>query len=66
MERVCAIIVGLLILSYVALGIRQRKAFLSVLGGFCVSRHQEPFGYWLTITIQCLMGGAALIHGILK
>jgi len=58
-----AIIFAIAIWSYAALGIHTRKAFLSTFGGLRVDREREPFGYWLAIAVQILMGVGAIVFG---
>jgi len=66
MTTVYAIVFCLAIWSYAALGIHTGKAFLSTFGVWRVDRRREPFGYWLTIAVQILMGVAALIFGVFR
>lgn len=66
MTSVYAIIFSLAICSYAALGIYTGKAFLSTFGAWRVDRQQEPFGYWLTIVVQILMGIGAIIFGVFR
>ena len=64
--NVYAIIFALAIWGYAALGIHTRKAFLTTFGAWRVDRQREPFGYWLTIAVQILMGVVAMIFGVFK
>lgn len=52
--------------GYAALGIHTQKAFLTTFGAWRVDRQREPFGYWLTITVQILLGVAAMAFGVFK
>lgn len=60
-QSTLAIVAGLLLIGFAAVGVLRGRAFLRF-GG--VDRRKEPIGFWLTIVVQGCMGLFALIYGV--
>jgi hypothetical protein len=64
MNQLGGVLLGLLLVAIAVVGLLRKKAFLG--GGLSVNSKKEPFGFWLAIIVQPLMGLFAVIYSLAR